>query len=258
MQFGVCAGIGMADDLAKMGYEFIESSVSDLLKPDLDDDAFAAHRAESGAAGLPCPVVNMFVPGGMKITGPDADPEALEAYVWRVCRRAGEVKLDTIVFGSGGARGIPDGFNRDAAWGQLVDFCRMTGPVARDNGITIAVEPLHQGDCNVLTTVSEAARLVGEVNDPAIRLLVDAYHWAMDGDSAEDIVAHADLLAHTHVATVPNRRPPGAEACDLSGFFDALRRGGYDGRVSFEGRIQDAAAELPAALALMRTLTAAG
>jgi len=118
----------------------------------------------------------------------------------------------------------------------------MLAPIAAKHRVTVVIEPLNKKDCNVLTTVA------------ALRLLVDAYHLLLDDDSLEDIVRNGDLLAHVHIATVPNRLPPGAEACDLGPFFDALVRAGYDGRVSFEGRVSDPETDLARALSHMREL----
>lgn len=256
MWFGVCAGADRAKTAADAGLEFLEMTVGGLLKPREDESDFREALDEVRAAPLPCPVVNCFVPGDLKITGPEADMAALEAYVRVACERAGAAGVEVIVFGSGGARRIPDGFERDRAHDQIVEFCRMLGPVAEESGVTIAVEPLSAKDCNVLTTVGESAALVREVGHPAVRLLVDFYHWARDGDSAADIVAAGDLLVHTHVATVPGRMPPGAEECDLAPFFRALKEAGYDGRVSIEARIGEPEKELPGAVEVMRELSA--
>ena len=173
-----------------------------------------------------------------------------------VCTRAGQAGVEVIVFGSGGARQIPDGFDAREAHAQLVRFCSLVAPIARHHGVTVVVEPLNRRECNVLTTVGECAALVREVAHPGLRLLVDAFHFLRDNDSIEDLVANADLLAHVHVATTANRLAPGAEPCDLKAFFKALARGGYNGRVSIEGSIPNPAKELPAALALLRQLAA--
>ncbi|MEI8311317.1 MAG: hypothetical protein WCH98_11235, partial [Verrucomicrobiota bacterium] len=81
MQFGVCGTPSIAASAAQAGFDFFESSVGALLKPREPEDAFLAALAESRAAELPCPVVNCFVPGDLKITGPDVDFPALEEYV---------------------------------------------------------------------------------------------------------------------------------------------------------------------------------
>lgn len=257
MRFGVCGSGEKATAAVQAGYDYIEMTVKDLLRPTEDAAAFEQGLAEVRAIGLPCPVVNIFLPGSSKVTGPEVDMAALEAYVTTVMTRARVAGVDTIVFGSGGARNIPDGFDHAKAWGQLVDVCRMIAPIARDNGVTVVIEPLEFKACNLINLVSEGARLVREVDDPAIRLLVDSYHWGNNDDSREDIVANGDLLSHVHVATFPGRRPPGFEDCDLRPFFDALREVGYGGRVSFEGKTDDPAGEFSRALEVMRALETA-
>jgi sugar phosphate isomerase/epimerase len=233
---------------------FVERTVGDLLKPREDPASFAVALEETRAAGLPCPVLNVFVPGDLKITGENADPAALKQYVTTAFERAQEAGVRVIVFGSGAARRIPDGFDRDRAHGQIVEFLRMLAPIAARHGVTVAIEPLCRRECNVLNTVRECGEMVREVNHPAVRLLVDSYHLLIDRDSIEDIVRYGDLLAHVHVATVPNRFAPGLEECDLQPFFDALAKAGYTGRVSIEGRIPDPPNDLPKALSVMKEL----
>ena len=244
----------MAASAAGAGFDYAEWSVGALLKPLEPRDAFLEALGQAQAAPLPYPVLNCFVPGELKITGPDADMARLRDYVETTFARAEEAGVEVIVFGSGGARGIPEGFDPDAAHEQLVQFCSMLSPIAQSHNVTVVVEPLNRGDCNVLTTVRECAGLVREVAHPHLRLLVDAYHMMLDDDPCEEVAANGDLLAHVHIATVPNRRPPGAESCDLAPFFNALAEGGYDGRVSIEGKIEDPDGDLTPALELMKNL----
>ena len=253
MQYGICCSPELAATAAEAGYAFMESTVGALLKPREDDDAFAAAVAAVQDGQLSCPVVNCFVPGDLKITGPTADLAALEVYVTTAFQRAQQAGVDTIVFGSGGARRIPDDFDRQAAHEQIVAFCRMLAPIAQSHDVTVVVEPLNLAECNVLTTVGEGADLVREVDHPALQLLVDGYHLLKDDDALADIVANGDILKHVHLATVPTRVFPGAEPCDLGPFFKALVDAGYTGRVSVEAKIQDAPREFPAALALMQS-----
>lgn len=254
MKYGICGDPALAALAASAGFDFFEWSVGALLKPREPREAFLQALAVARAAALSAPVLNCFLPGDLKVTGPQADPAAQRAFVETACERAAEAGVTAIVFGSGGARAIPEGFDRAAAWRQLVDFGALLAPLAQRHGVTIAVEPLNRQECNVLTTVGECAALVREVNHPGLRLLVDAYHFLRDGDSLEALAAHGSLLAHVHVATVPKRLVPGAEPCDFGPFFEVLKRVGYTGRVSIEARLDDAARELPAALALLRRL----
>lgn len=256
MQYGVCCEQESAEAWAEFGFDFFECTVGSFLKPLEERPAFEDALARTRATPLVCPVVNCFVPGDLRITGPDADLAALERYVTTTFERAKEADVQIIVFGSGGARRVPDGFDHDTARKQIVSFCTMLAPMAEMNGVTIAVEPLNRQDCNILTSVRETAELVHAVGHPAVRLLVDAHHFLRDDKALDDIRANAALLVHVHIATVPGRLPPGAEPCDLAPFFIALVEGGYDGRICIEGNIPAPDLDLPRALTHMRTLEA--
>jgi len=252
MQYGICGGPDAARAAADAGYDFFEWTVGAFLKPLEDEAAFEVALAQAKSAALPCPVVNVFLPGDLKVTGPQADLARLEQYVTTAFRRAERAGVNTIVFGSGGARRVPEGFDHTVAHQQLVAFGRMMGPLAQAHGVTIVVEHLNQAECNILTSVRESAQLVREVNQPGIQLLVDGYHWAKEQEAPEEIVSAGELIRHAHIATVPTRLPPGSEDCDLLPFFAALKRIGYDQRLSLEAKISDPKTELPRALATMQ------
>jgi sugar phosphate isomerase/epimerase len=253
MRFGVCGGPEMAETAAVAGYDYFEWGVQALLKPREPRAAFLDARARAASAALPCEACNVFLPADLKIVGPVVDTPAIDTYVRTACERAAEARLATIVFGSGGARRIPDGFPRERAMDQIHAFLELAARHAESAGITIVVEPLRRQECNVLNTVDECAEVVRKARSPAIRLLVDDYHWAHNGETAASIEQQAPLFRHMHVSTKPNRRTPAAEPCpDLEAFLATVRKIGYGGRISIEASIQNPAAELPAALRLMK------
>jgi sugar phosphate isomerase/epimerase len=61
----------------------------------------------------------------------------------------------------------------------------------------------------------------------------------LERESVSDIVAAGPLLCHAHTATYQTRLAPGLEPCDFEPFFQALKEGGYDGRISIEGKWDD-------------------
>jgi len=252
MKYGVCAPIESASILAAAGYDLIELHVQRDLKTTEGEDAFAPMLANIREAAVPAMAANCFVPGDLKITGPAVDPDALEAYASTAFERAARAGIETIVFGSGGARRIPEGFDRGTAWQQLVRFGQRIGPLAAAQGITVVVEPLNRRECNVLNLIGESARYVREVDHPSVRLLVDAYHWAVEDDSEEDLVAAMPLIRHAHIATYASRMAPGLEPCDFGPFFRALARGGYDGPISIEGRWSALESDAAEALATLQ------
>lgn len=236
MKLGVCADPQFGPAIADAGFSFLELHVQNHLRTLDDDDAFHSELARIQRAPIPALVANCFVPGELKITGPGADMAELEAYAKTALARAQRAGIRTIVFGSGGARQIPEGYDRGQAWQQLVRYGKMIGPIAATHDLMVVVEPLNTRECNVLTTVGEAGRYVIEVDHPHYRLLVDAYHWLRDHDSFDDIVQYGPLLRHVHIATMASRLPPGFEPCDFTDFFRALKLAGYDGPISIEAK----------------------
>ena len=236
MKLGVCAQPEAAEVLAAAGFDYIEVNVVRDLQPEVPDDALPTPPAALRDLPLPAPVANVFLPGALKLTGADVDPAAAARYVRTAFARAAAAGIAIIVFGSGAARRIPDEFDRERAWAQLVDFGRLIGPLAIDHGVTIAVEPLNYAECNVLNTVAESAAYVRDVDHPGVRLLVDAYHWARNEEPTDAIVAAGPLLVHAHIATYANRLAPGQEPCDFAPFFGALCDANYAGALSVEAR----------------------
>ncbi len=239
MHYGVCGDPKVAPILAEAGFEYMELNVQSHLKPEDDEAAFLKELERIQASPIPCYVANCFIPGHLKITGPNVDWDALTRYVETALERAERAGIDTIVFGSGGARRIPDGFDRQEAGEQLLKFGAMVAPIAQRHGIIIVVEPLNQRECNVFTGLRECADYVRQVDHPHLQLLVDGYHWSLEHETAEDIVACAPLLRHAHIATYDSRFAPGREPCDFTEFFKGLSEGGYKGRISIEGRWSD-------------------
>jgi len=236
MKLGVCADPQFGPAIADAGFSFLELHVQRHLRTLDDDDAFHSELARIQRAPIPALVANCFVPGELKITGPEADMAELGEYAKTALARAQRAGIHTIVFGSGGARRIPEGYDRGQAWQQLVNWGKMIGPIAATHHVMVVVEPLNKRECNVLTTVGETGRYVMEVDHPHFRLLVDAYHWSRDHDSFDAIVQYGPLLRHVHIATTASRLPPGFEPCDFTDFVRALKRSGYDGSISIEAK----------------------
>ncbi len=257
MLFGICGGPETGPLARAAGYDYLEINVAAHLQGEASDEVFAPILAQIQQAGLPCLAANVFVPGHLKITGPTVDFPRLTRYLETVCRRAEQAGVRTIVFGSGGARRIPEDFDRSKAYAQLVEFGRKAATLAELHGITLAVEPLNRGETNVINSVAEGLQYARDVNQPGMRVLVDAYHWVKENEPAADIVAAGGWLEHSHIATYAGRMPPGGEACDFAPFVQALKQAGYAKRISVEAGWQDLTAQAAPALQLLRGLFAA-
>ena len=159
-------------------------------------------------------------------------------------RRADEIGVKTIVFGSGGARNVPGDFtgkdrpDLEKGTRQYADFCReLAKRVADLKTTSVVIEPLRPNESNIINYVFQGLAICREVNSPRLRLLADIFHMMMGGDPASAIVEAGPLLGHCHIADYETRQFPGhnpRETCRLSPYFKALEAIGYAGGVSCE------------------------
>lgn len=250
--FGACRPLSDASLLKEAGFDFIEGSVPDFLNPKVDDEAFAPQLEALRSSLVPVRSCNGFIPGDFRLTGPEPTTEAALNFAEIACRRADLVGIKYIVFGSAGARNCPEGFPKDEAIRQFVDFCRALAERIKDCKVTVVLEPLSPPEANFLNRVSEGLEIVKAVNSPRIRLLADFYHMLCVEESSDSIIAAGDYILHCHIAEKDGRYFPGCSGEDFLPFFEALQKICYNGGVSCEGAWKNVAMDLHTAIGYMK------
>jgi sugar phosphate isomerase/epimerase len=254
MQLGICANTAGLNLLPPIpGLDFLEGFTQELLQPETDDATRTRPADAIIARGFTLPASNRFVPPDLKVVGPDIDYGRLDRFAANVFRRAKEINMTLIVFGSAGARMIPPGFSAATAFEQYVDVLRQLGPLAEEHGVTLLVEPLNRGECNCVNTILEGAEAVRRANTNSVKLLVDIFHMLRNGESADDILKVSALIRHVHVAEDKDRAAPGIHGDNFRGFFRALRRANYNGRLTIEADWTDLPNQIVPTLAALRT-----
>jgi sugar phosphate isomerase/epimerase len=235
MRIGICTSPDQLADAGAAGYDFAELGCSFLL-PEQDEAAFAPVRKALLAAPVPVEAFNVFLPARLKVTGPEVDLCAVGAHMELVLRRASEVGATLMVFGSGGARRVPDGFPVAIARDQFVTAARLAGEIAARHRMTVVLEPLLKRACNLFNRTEQGVAFVDQVNLPSLRLLTDLYHMAWEAEPFENLILAGTRLAHIHLATpcLPETGTDNGPDYDLPRFLAALRRAGYHGRLSVE------------------------
>jgi sugar phosphate isomerase/epimerase len=242
MQFGICTSLSNAPAAHAAGWDYVEESAQSLLQGGVPDDQWQG-EARVSRSPLPVPVANMLVPAGMKIVGEEADAQRLRQYMERVTERAKRVGIETLVFGAGGARNVPDGFDRARATRQIINFGKMAADEAAKHGVTIALEPLNRGECNIVNTVAEAMEFAASVGKANFHCLVDSYHLWVEDEPVEHVTGAAELIAHVHVADKDGRLAPGESGtAQYRPLFRVLKSAGYDRRMSVEAKVFEPAA----------------
>jgi sugar phosphate isomerase/epimerase len=242
-------------------FDFIEGHIQAFLLPEAPDRDFAPHAEALRASGLTMPAANCLFPADLKVVGPSVDLDRFDRYAATVMRRAGEIGMRYLVFGSAGARMVPEGFSPTRAFAQYVEALRRMAPVAQRHGVTIVVEPLNRGECNLINTIVEGAEAAAQADHPAVKLLVDIFHMLRNGESPDDIVTVGPWVRHAHIAENVDRAAPGVAGEDFRPFLRALHRIGYGSLLTIEcnwGKLGLAGEVGPAVAALRRQLAEAG
>ncbi|HWB54242.1 MAG TPA: sugar phosphate isomerase/epimerase [Tepidisphaeraceae bacterium] len=243
MLFGICAPLEDAEKAKAAGADFIEANAQSVLRGLVGDDQWSVPELV-GISPKSIPAFNVLVPGDLKITGPQANLARLRDYMECICRRASQYGGEVLVFGSAGARAVPEGFDRDKAKCQVVDFLSMGGTLAGEFGLTIVIEPLSRSECNFINLVDESLEIAKLVNLPTVQCLVDSYHFWVNGDSLECLKEAAPHIYHVHVADQIGRVAPGLSgSVDYLPLFRVLKGAGYNRRISIEALNFDLAAD---------------
>ncbi len=234
IQWGYCVKCTDAARFRAGGWDYVEEGVQGLLNAfQVDVDWQGAATAK--ASVLPILAANGLVPADLKITGPAVDPAKLKSYITSLLQRAKIVGMETLVFGSGGARNYPEGFDRATAKKQILNFLAMAAPIAQQNGVTLVVEPLNRKESNIINSVAEGMEYVNELNHPAVKCLVDSYHFWLEDEPLKNLEAAMPSIKHVHLADKDGRVAPGLSGtADYKPFFKVLKAGGYNGKISVE------------------------
>lgn len=288
MRFGCCGsllatqpdktGIEFIEYCKACGYDYMELPLAEMMA--LDQDAFDCLKERVKNSGLDCEVSNNFYPSSIRLTGPDADMETITDYTGRALARARELGVQIVVFGSGGAKRVPEGFDHEQAFDQLVEITKMIAQTAEANEITIALEPMRMPDCNIINSFREAVRLAQAVNHDRIRVLLDYYHFLCQHEPYQNLLEDGkQYLAHVHfcfpnfprIDGVPgpdgirdifepelNARgwwrtyPSLKDGWNYDEIIDTIRAVGYNQRISLEAPVADPERQIREALDFLR------
>lgn len=235
--------IGIAQDfqndslLYANGYRYLVESASKTIYPSkLSDQQFQDNVTAFKNLKVKMYAVNIFFPGDLKLVGPDVNEGAILNHARGVLKRCREAGINMMVWGSGGARRVPEGFDRAKAKDQFITIAQKVSVIAREYNIVVSLENLNHTETNFINTVEEAYDIVKKVNHPSFLLCVDIYHMLMEGETPVVIEKTKDKLIHVDIAEKENRAPPGVKGDDFRPYLSALKKVGYTGKIVLECR----------------------
>ncbi len=239
----IVPSIGLVENLENdsvlhaFGYEYLVASTQKIFSPrNVSADQFQVYLQKIKALQVPLFACNLFIPGDLKVVGSVVDKNAVLQYVEVVFKRAQISGLKMIIWGSGGSRGIPAGFDRAKAKEQFVYIAKKIAVLAEKYKIIVALENLNSTECNFINTLQEALEIATAVDHNNFRLCADVYHMLKENETPDVIASAKKYIVYCEVAEKEGRTPPGVHDEDFTPYLSALRKINYRGNISIECR----------------------
>ncbi len=128
----------------------------------------------------------------------------------------------------------------------FVENLQLASDLAAQAGVELLVEPINTRDKPgyALTTVEQAADIIGRTGRQNIKIMFDCYHvQIMQGDLTRRLQQQLELIGHVQIAAVPSRGEPHAGEVNYPHIMATLQRLGYTGWIGAEykpaGRTED-------------------
>ncbi len=237
---GVATGLDNAGLLKAAGYDCLVENIQKIVAPkNVSDKQFREHQLLIEDLAVPIYAMNIFIPGNHMVVGPAVNEDTILAYTEEVFKRTRAAGIKMIVWGSGGSRRVPEGFDHEKAKEQFIAIARKVSAQAKLYDIVLALENLNSGETNFINTLEEAIEIAKKVNHPNFRVCADIYHMLKEEESASVILEGKNYLVHCDIAEKDGRTPPGVNAYDFKPFLSALKAINYKGKIIIEAKWED-------------------
>ncbi len=195
MKFGVCVGtdIEKMKYIKALGYDYAESHCQEIANKDKE------YLDKMKATGLPVVAANCFI--GLRVVGGEKDYARIDEYLADLFEKASYLGIKYLVFGSSGARRIPDGMGLEEGRAEIIEFLKNhVSPLAEKHDIFVAIEPLRPEECNAINTVADGVEIAKAVNSPYVKVLADVAHMYVQKESMENLLKYKGWVVHAHTS----------------------------------------------------------
>lgn len=123
---------------------------------------------------------------------------------------------------------------RKIEWERAVTNLHKVCLMAEVMGQEIALEALNRFETDLINTTEELMRLIGDINHPAAKVLLDGFHMSIEESDLEQAVKRVgDKLLHVQVSE-NHRGIPGTGQTSWFSFKRGLAAVNYSGVISIE------------------------
>lgn len=195
MKFGVCCGVDVEKIkyVKALGYDFAESHCQEIAKADYEK------LEEIKATGMPVVAANCFI--SLRIVGDEKDEESIKEYLESLFSKAKYLGLRYLIFGSSGARRIPEGMTLEQGRDEIAYFLReLVLPLCEKYDLPVAIEPLRPEECNAINTIADGVEMAERIASPYIKVLADVAHMFVQNEPIESLLKYKGFIVHAHTS----------------------------------------------------------
>jgi D-psicose/D-tagatose/L-ribulose 3-epimerase len=227
---------------AKLGYDGLEVAPYTLSEEPHRIGAAQLRAARSAAADAGVAITGLHwllvKPAGLSIsTRDDAVRKRTVDFMHGLIEQCAELGGRYLVHGSPHQRRVDPGDTRAAALARARESFAAVAEHAAKAGVVYCIEALSSEQTPLINTLEEAARLVQEINSPAIRSMLDcSAAGRMEREPLGALVERwlpQGVIAHVQVND-RNRQGPGQGEQRFAPLVAALRRHAYKGDIAVE------------------------
>ena len=179
-------------------------------------------------------------PECLQVTTPD---DSVRRRSWEYVRGLVELCADlrqrdtggVMVFGSPNQRRTVGGASRRQAERNYIEGVRSIVPDLESAGVTLCVEALPIGQCDVIVTLDRAAEIVDEIGSPMVQTMFDSHNAIDETEPHHQLVArHWPKIRHIHVNELDGTYPRPGGGYDFKPVLQVAKDREFPGWVSME------------------------
>jgi D-psicose/D-tagatose/L-ribulose 3-epimerase len=219
--------------IKRWGFETVELPIED---PRHINPAQIKRRLED--TGLACGSICACMSAERDLRGTPRQQQVALKYLRQLLDQAVELGsrslIGPIYSATGRAEAVPRG-EYQKQWKTVARHLRTLSRDAQERGRQICLEPLNRFETDFINTCDQALEMIDEVDNPALKLMLDTFHMNIEEKSQAAAIRRAGRrLAHLHACGC-DRGTPGNDHIDWPGIARALRDLGFQGDVVIEG-----------------------
>jgi D-psicose/D-tagatose/L-ribulose 3-epimerase len=222
----------LIDRVKAIGFDLLEICVEN---PDTID--VPAIRAKAAQADIGVTICGAFGPTRNLSAQDDAVRSAGLDYLERCIDFAnglGSPFVSGPMYCAVGATQLLDKKAREKQWDRAVGSLRVAAAYAKDRGIKLAIEPLNRFETDLINTVDQGLRLVGDIGAPNVGLLLDTFHMNIEEKDIPGAIGRAAGRIVEFHASSNDRGTPGEDHLPWPCIARALKGADYGGPIVIE------------------------